>query len=268
MESMIDEVVSPTSKESLELAKETPVSELPAESAESKPVDAEAEPVKAEGTEEAKAEEPKTDEENSVIRQMRKQLRQQQKQIAELRQAQTQVQPDPPPSRENFQTEEEFIDAKIDYKLNQQAQVQTQPKTLGVFETKFEETAKTHADFKEALEDIDHVMFTPEAQTSIRQAVETLPYGGEVLYHIAKNPELAEELSLLPPAAFAARLGDIHGDIRQSKTVKQVSKAPAPIKPVSGAPKVDKSYDDMTMEEFMATRRREKEAYRKSKFGI
>jgi hypothetical protein len=267
MNATMDEVVNATSRESIELAKETPVVELPVvETAEQKPVEAQAEPVKAEGTEEAKTDEPKTEEENSVIRQMRKQLRQQQKQISELRQAQVQVQPEPEPTRDNFNSEEAFIDARVDYKLKQTQQVI--PKTPDVFETKFEETIKTHSDFKDALEDIDHVMFTPDAQQSIRQAVETLPYGGDVLYHLAKNPALAEELALLPPAAFAARLGDIHGSIRQAKTVKQVSKAPAPITPVSGSAKVEKSYDDMDQAEFMAARRREKEAYRKSRFGI
>lgn len=257
-------VVERTSKEAIE-AKTV---EQPVEKTEETPVEQANEPVKAEGEEAAKQEEKKPEDgESSVIRQMRKQLRVQQKMIAELRQSVQQPQPEPRPTRESFQNEADYIQAEVAYQVKQQQQAQ--PKAPDVFETKWSDTRKEHPDFEEALEDISHVMFTPEAQTSIRQAVETLPYGGDVLYHIAKNPELAEELAILPPAAFAARLGDIHGDIRRAKTTKQVSKAPAPIAPVSGSAKVEKAYDDITDQaEFVARRRKERMAYQRAKFGI
>jgi hypothetical protein len=257
-------VIAPSSKEAIEA--QAAAQPAPAEN---QTVD-EQKPVEAEGSTEQKQDEAQSaSDDNSVIRQMRKQLRQQQKEIAALRQAQIQTaQPDPKPSRDNFQTDADYIQAEVAYQMKQ-AQAAT-PRSEGIFETKFAETRKTHADFEQALEDIDHVAFTPEAQVSLRQAVETLQHGGEILYHIAKNPDLAEELALLPPAAFAARLGDIHGDIRQAKNAKTVSKAPAPITPVSGAPaKIDKSYDDITDQaEFLARRRAEKAAWRKAKYGL
>jgi hypothetical protein len=256
-------VIAPSSKEAIEA--QAAAQPAPAEN---QTVD-EQKPVEAEGSTEQKQDEAQSaSDDNSVIRQMRKQLRQQQKMIAELKLAQQQVAPEPKPARENFQSDAEYIQAEVAHQLKQVQAVQ--PKAETVFENKFAEARKNHADFEQALEDIDHVVFTPEAQTSIRQAVETLQYGSEVLYHIAKNPELAEELALLPPAAFAAKLGDIHGDIRQAKNAKTVSKAPAPITPVSGAPaKIDKSYDDITDQaEFLARRRAEKAAWRKAKYGL
>jgi hypothetical protein len=257
----MDVVVSPTSKEAIEQSNAAKESVANEPTIENSTVPDESQSVDSGSPETA---DDKKDEENSVIRQMRKQLKLQQKQIAELKQVQ--VQPEPRPQRENFNTDAEYIQAEVQHQLKS-AQVVGQ-QSPGVFETKFNEAVKTHSDFKEALEDIDHVMFTPEAQKSIREAVETLTYGSDVLYHIAKNPDLAEELSLLPPAAFAARLGDIHGDIRRSKTNKQVSKAPAPISPVSGSTKTEKSYDDMSMEEYRVARRKEKEAARLARYGV
>ena len=252
-------VVEQPSKEAIESR------DLPIEKSTETPAEA-AEPVKAEGEAADKPAEKKPEEENSVIRQMRKQLRQQQKMISELKVAQQQSALPSSPARENFNSDADYIQAEVAHQLKQVQTVQSKPPD--VFEAKWNETRKTHPDFDAAMEDIDHVMFTPEAQVSIRQTVETLPYGSDVLYHIAKNPELAEELALLPPAAFAARLGDIHGDIRQSKAIKKVSHASSPINPVRGAaPKVDKTYDDITDQaEFNMRRRKEREAYRKNRF--
>jgi hypothetical protein len=132
-----------------------------------------------------------------------------------------------------------------------------------VFQSKFSEARKAHEDFDDALEDINHVMFTPEAEVALRQSIETLPYGSELLYHIAKNPDLAEEIALLPPAAFAAKLGDIHGDIRREKTTqKKTSAAPAPIKPVKPVGSTEKSYDDLSYDEFVKQRAKDKRAHK------
>jgi hypothetical protein len=257
-------VVEPSSKEAIE---SRDMVEQPVDKTESQSEVAAAEPVEGEQAQtEEKQEDQKPEEENSVIRQMRKQLRAQQKMISELRTQQMQRNPEPIPQRENFESDADYIKAEVAYQFNQAQKAV--PKTPDVFESKFEEAKKTHADFEEALQDIEHVLFTPEAQMSIKQAVETLPYGSDVLYHIAKNPELAEELAILPPAAFAARLGDIHGDIRQSKTVKKITKAPAPITPVSAVSKAEKSYDDMDQAEFVAMRRKQKLAYQKARFGL
>jgi hypothetical protein len=252
-----EEVVSESSKEAVE-SKAAPV-----ENTETPEVKTEAPAV--EGEEAKPEEEKRPEEENSVIRQMRKTLRMQQKQIAELRQAQL-VKTEPAPVRDNYQSDAEYIQAEVSHQLKQ-VQNAT-PKAPDVFESKFNETAKAHPDFNEIIHDTDHIDFGANAPV-LKQAVETLSYGGEILYHLAKNPELAEELAILPPAAFAARLGDIHGDIRQSKT-KQVSRAPAPITPVSGAAsKSDKSYDEITDQaEFEARRRKEKEAVRKARYGF
>lgn len=251
-------VVEQSSKEAIE----TQVAE-PVEKTEEQPVE------ESITVPEAKETEPKQEKqqegESSVIKQMRRQLRQQQKMIAELRQAT--IQPEPQPVREQFASEDEFIDAKIDYKLKQQAQ--PQPQQPSIYNAKIEEAKKTYSDFEDAFEDISHVNFVHDkALHALVANVEALQYGSDVLYHLAKNPETMEELAVLPEHLVAARIGEIHADIRRAKTTKQVSKAPAPITPVNAITKTEKTYDDMSQEEFMARRRKEREAYRRSKFGL
>lgn len=209
-------------------------------------------------SEEVKAE-PAKEEENSVIRNMRKQFRAQQKEIAELRKA-IQQPADAMPQRDNFESDADYINAQVDYRLRQSQMAQPQ---INPLQQKFEEVRKVHPDFDEALADIDHVKFSGDAQKALNEAMVALPYGSEVLYHIAKNPDLAEEISILPPSVLAVKLGEIHADIRREKTKKpQVSKAPAPIKPVASSSTPVRNYDDMTDQEFMAIRRKERAAHK------
>jgi len=221
--------------------------------------------VKAEPTEEKtvetpEEEQPKTEDkkpegDSSVIRSMRRQLKLQQKQISELRQLQ--VQPEPQPMRENFQNDSDYVKAEVAYQVKKIAPTAS---IEDPFIAKFENAKKTHDDFDETA--IDHVDFADNAG-ALRKAVGTLQYGDELLYHLTKNPEEAEELSILPPEIFAVRLGEIHGDIRRSKVEKpKQSRAPAPITPVSGNTKIDRSYDEMSQEEFEAQRRKERSAHR------
>lgn len=199
--------------------------------------------------------EPKL-EDNAVIRQMRRQLKAQAKEIQALRSAP----PPAAPERENFESDAEYISAVVDHKMNQ---APVQQHHAGVFEQKYEAAGKAHPDFAEAVEDISHVVFSKESTIALRQAVETLPHGDELLYHIAKNPDLAEEIALLPPAAFAARLGDIHGDIRREKAQKpKPSNAPAPVKPVKPAASGETDYDSMSFADFTRQRAKDREKHR------
>ena len=263
----MEEVISSTSKEAIE-AKAAPIQAevKPVEETERKVV--ESEPVKVEDDGTVKPEEKKPEEESSTIRQMRKALKAQSQQIAELRQIQhrQQIAVEPAPIRENFNDDAAYIKATVDHTIKQT--MQAQPQAPDAFAGKVSELTKEHPDFGDALQDVAHIILTPEAVNTIKQTVLSLPYGKDVYYHMVKNPELAEELAILPPAALAARLGDIHGDIRRSKETKQ-TKAPPPISPVSGATKPEKGYEDITDQgEFNARRRKEKEAHNKARYGF
>jgi hypothetical protein len=227
---------------------------------EEKPIE---QPVDEKPAEEKPIDEPKQ-EDNSVIRNMRKILKQQQKEIAMLKEKVV-IPEETIPSREQFETDAEYIKAEVEHQIAKR----TAAVGPDIFQKKFEEVKQAHPDMDEVLDNVSHVNFSNGSIDALRQAVEILPYGGDVYYHIAKNPDLAEELSILPPAIFAAKIGELHSEIKQAKTKKvQVSKAPAPINPVSPVSKNDRDYDNMDQNEYERIRRKERQAYKLSKYGI
>ena len=232
-----------------------PIQETPAV-AESQPV-AETSEVKPE----VKAEEKAPDEESSVIKEMRRALKRQQRENADLRRmVETAIPKEQPPTREQYQNDESFVDARFAY--NQRV-AQTPSPVDAVLSEKVAEATKQHADFTEKMGDIEHVMFH---RPTLAAALEPFQYASEVLYHLASNPEVAEEVARLSPIAMSARLGEIHSDIRrEKKTTKPVSKAPAPITPASSSATPIKGYDDMSPEEFHRVRMVER---RKARMGV
>ncbi|HQT76818.1 MAG TPA: hypothetical protein PLD10_07170 [Rhodopila sp.] len=83
------------------------------------------------------------------------------------------------------------------------------------------------------------------------EAVTALPNGEAIFYHLGKNLDEASRVLALPPIRMAVeltRLGD------KLKAAPAVSKAPAPVKPISGAGKADGYREDMPIEEFFRWR--------------
>lgn len=80
--------------------------------------------------------------------------------------------------------------------------------------------------------------------------------GPKLAYHLGKNPDLAEKISNMPVPLQLMELGMLKAQLSLPKPVA-VSKAPSPIRPLSGSvnPQV-KSVDEMSMEEYAANRKK------------
>jgi hypothetical protein len=208
---------------------------------------------------EAKPDDKKPEEESSVIKDIRRANRRLQAELREVKEKlQTAIPKELPPTREQFQDDGQFVDARYAFNRRQE-QVAQQP-TASVVQDKISQATREHADFAEKMREIDHVRF-PSAQ--LNEAMSTLQYGADVLYHLASNPEVAEEIAVLPPAAFAARLGEINAEIRIAKrTPKLVSSAPAPLNSEKSGATPPKGYDAMTPEEFHKVRMAERKKAR------
>jgi hypothetical protein len=228
-----------------------------------------AEPVapseeKSEVASDEKQPEKATDDDNSVIRAMRKQIKRQSRELAELRQIQMQAmaQPDVRPTREQYPDESAYVQAEVAYQLRQ-AQAAPAQKPTDPLESTRETIRKQHPDFDEALQDIEHIRFRQASVEVFADAVENLEHGDELYYRLAKNPEMVEKFALLPPGAFAARLGELHAEIAREKNSKaSVSKAPPPVTPEKSSTPPSRSYDEMSNEEFVRTRRKERMQHR------
>lgn len=77
----------------------------------------------------------------------------------------------------------------------------------------------------------------------------------KLLHHLAKNPDLAEDLADLSPTKLAARLDRIERGFSDSATSKN-SSAPKPLEPVKPSGGGSKDPNDMNYKEFVAWRRR------------
>ena len=196
------------------------------------------------------------DNDSSVIRQMRRQLRNQAREIEELRKVSApKIEA---PKRENFDSDEEFVDARVEYR--EQVKAQAAPTQKNFLAEKIGSLTTSDPEFRQAFEVVKDI---PLPLNELNAAMGSLQYGDEVLKRLVKDPDLMEELSILPPAAYMAKIGEIHAEIRAEKKVKSsVSKAPAPIQPVTPKGSLEKDYDKMSFEEFERTRREERKAHK------
>lgn len=80
------------------------------------------------------------------------------------------------------------------------------------------------------------------------QIVTDLDDGPRVVSHLAEHPEKAIEVLGLPPLRMAAALARLSG--QQTAKPPPVTKAPAPVRPVGGATKVDPTESTMSDEDW------------------
>lgn len=89
--------------------------------------------------------------------------------------------------------------------------------------------------------------------TALGEAILDSDKPAELLHYLGQNPDIAESLQGLSPARLGRRLSAIESEMKQAK----VSKAPAPLKPVTpkGAP-ISKAESEMTDAEWYRARRK------------
>jgi hypothetical protein len=246
--------------------KEVPVEEKPVEET---PTPDPAEP-KAE--EEKKPEEIKTEEpvkKNHDQRRWERTLKERAEYKAkaewleqQLQQKQAPADKEGRPARDQYQSDEDYVDAlttwKVDQKLSgvkaELAQHQTRSQTQTEWASKITQARAEYADYDTVMEDAQDIPISPD----VAEAIQSSDLGGDIAYYLAKNPEEALRINSLTPMAAAREIGRIESYVEyektQSKKVVPVSKAPSPIKPVKSSSTASgtKSLEDMSPSEYMA----------------
>lgn len=94
------------------------------------------------------------------------------------------------------------------------------------------------------------------------EVISTSDKGPQIAVFLSRNLEEADRISKLSPYAAAAAIGRIEASLSavRSPDPKSATRAPAPVTTLSGSPSVRKSYDDMSMAEYDAARRKERAA--------
>jgi hypothetical protein len=196
------------------------------------------------------------------------------------------------PKPDDFATVAEYTDALVSYRVDQRLREEQSKR-----EREAEETAKAerqreygkrlaaarekHEDFEDVLNSIKGTDLE-RVHTDVVEYMQESEQGAELLYHLAKNPDVLDRLRKLSPRRFIAELGKLEAKWEQPAPAKEetptlsevaitarpVSKAPAPIAPIdsSGIAPVAKKPEEMSVAELREYRRhqeRERSAARR-----
>ncbi len=170
-----------------------------------------------------------------------------------------------PPRREDFQTWEDYEDARVDYRFEQRAQKDaakqgeefTQLLTKAQQEHQEQQLQGAHmqrvADFARTVPDFEDVTDREDVviPRAAADAIRHMPNSPLLLYAIGKEPELAERLQRMNPTQQAAFVGQISAVLSQRPA--NVSKAPAPGTPVGRGGSPETSLSGSTQDQYYAS---------------
>lgn len=193
------------------------------------------------------------------------------------------------PDPKDFATVAEYTDALVKYrvaetlqaerdKAEQQRQADEKAAREREFGKRLAETKAKHPDFDEVMgeiagSDLDKVPM------DVVEYIQESDHGGELMYHLAKNPETLERLRKLSPRRFIAELGKLEAkwdkpaetqttlsQAAATTTTPGVSKAPAPIAALASdkSTVVHKDPKDMSFQE-LREHERQREAERRAR---
>lgn len=175
------------------------------------------------------------------------------------------------PARDDFATDADYFEALADYKAEQKVgefRKQQQAEALNKAEqtqtaTRFELYQERVAASLEAIPDYAEVVGASDvpAAPHVLESILDSDSGPQLAYHLAKNPELAEQLNAMTPVQAAREIGRLEAQLAQPKTEttppKRTTNAPAPITPVRGSNgQFTKSAEQMSDAEWYASQRK------------
>lgn len=173
-----------------------------------------------------------------------------------------------PPARGNYETEEAYLDALTDHKVElklakrdqQQEQVKAQETKAGSWQSKLA-AARTEID------GYDEVMNAADAPVAahVAELIMEHDHGAKVAHHFAAHPEELAKINDMSPAKAAFEIGKLAtkfevaaADTSSSKPAaeKAVSKAPPPAARTVGSGRAtEAALGDLPMEDYIAKRK-------------
>jgi hypothetical protein len=239
------------------------VLEVVAEQPASEPV-ATAAPEPVVSPEEQQAETPKTFTQEELDAIVSKRLEKEQRKWKRER-AQQQPQPVAPqeaPAREQFTSDDAYVEAlaqrKAEELIQQRSQRQQQEETLQAFQEREEQAREKYPDYEQV---------ALNAQLPITQVmadtIRASDIGPDVAYYLGSNPKEVDRISRLAPILQAKEIGRIEAKLADAPPVKKTTSAPAPISPVTarsnGSPAFDttdpRSIKSMTTSQWIEAER-------------
>lgn len=206
--------------------------------------------------------------------------------LAELREqmqtAQAQPAPkelDPKPVRSQFVSDDDYMEAlsdwKVDQKLQERQQEEVQARANAAQEALAQNWEKRLKAAKAELTDFDDVVGKSEIDlpNHIYVAVVESDIGPQLAYYLAQNPDEARLLKGMSPTAALRMLGKLEDRLAEKESPKkdepkpvvpETSKAPPPIDPLKDASTpVEKPTSQMTYAEYKAYRQKQQAGRRR-----
>ena len=171
-------------------------------------------------------------------------------QIMQRQQQPAQQPVDDKPRRDQFASDDEFVDRLTDWKLDQRDRVTSQHQraaqeiaTNAKTEVLYKEAAKLPGFDREAFEEL------PLTATMAHALVES-ESSAKLMAYMTSNPDEVDRINALSPVKQAAEMGKLEAKLASAPTVK-APKAPAPISTVgSGNTKTVTNLNTSNMDDF------------------
>ena len=185
-------------------------------------------------------------------------IRELEAQISENERKAQASQPDPDPSQ--FNTWEEYLDAKVEFEAGKKVRDIEQQRTIQQKNAERFASFNDRADaIRQANPDYDAVL--QSAAVNVSQAVmETIlesDDGPAVAYHLAKNPTELYRLNAMSERQQVLELGRISARLSAKVPERKVTQAPPPAPAVKATGSGSKSVSDMTDKEYADFRKRQ-----------
>lgn len=182
------------------------------------------------------------------------------------RESAQQPQTDAQPKREDFDSLEDYLDAKADWKVEQklrerdakaqaterQRETRTQVEQNDrAWQERAAKAGERYADFEDVVFGNEDLEISP----AMAAAIKVTENGVDIAYHLGKNPAEASRIAKLDPVAQVWELGKLSATLN----TKPVSKAPPPVEPVkAGRSASNDLYDpNLSTEQFIKLRNKQ-----------
>ena len=174
------------------------------------------------------------------------------------------------PTREQFDYDDaQFMRAWYKWQRDQERAEETRTKQAEeaqkrhkTFQEREQAFAAAHPDYEEVAK-AEHVPIPKEMAEAIIESDDA----PAIAYYLGQNLEEASAIAAMSPIAVARAIGRIEAKLSAKPAVqttttptKTVTRAPEPVTTLSGSPAVTRSYDEMSMDEYDAVRRKERAA--------
>jgi hypothetical protein len=187
------------------------------------------------------------------------------------KQGATSSQDAPKPARTDFASEDEYLEAMTDWKVEQrfnahkqqtaaerenEAQAKHQSTRIELYQQRVAESAESMPDFAEVVGASE----VPTAEHVLESILDS-EYGPQLAYHLAKDPDAIQRLNDMSPLQAAREIGRLEAKFgkpqsEQQPPQKRTTNAPAPINPVRGGNgQFTKAPEAMSDSEWFASRK-------------